>query len=144
MIRQRRRKTEAAMKIQLLMQRRLVRRPEIDQVLRPAAFRLPEELIDQSEETEARGRGKHPCLSVKNRTAQLVELAGDHGVLDEKLKGNNLEGVLVGGFQDDGAGCTSLLNLKPARSTEAPAVTGFEACEAVLRYGSAEVVAKGF
>ena len=75
---------------------------------------------------------------------QLVELAGDHGVLDEKLKGNNLEGVLMGSFQDDWAGCTSLLHLKPARGTEAPAVTRFEARETILRHGSAEVVAKSF
>ena len=83
-------------------------------------------------------------MRMKSSTYWLVELAGNHGVLDEKLKGNDLERVLMGGFQDDRAGCASLLNLQPARSTEAPSVAGLEASEAVLRHGSAEVVAKSF
>jgi hypothetical protein len=71
-----------------------------------------------------------------------MELAGDDGVLDEEFERNNLEGVLVGGFKDDGAGSACLLNLKPACGTDTPAVTGFESSEAVMRHGGAEVVAE--
>jgi hypothetical protein len=78
------------------------------------------------------------------RLKSLVELAGDDGVLDEELEGNDLEGVLVSGFEDDGAGSASLLNLKPAGGADTPAVSGFEASEAELRHGGAEVVAEGF
>ena len=72
-----------------------------------------------------------------------MELAGDYGVLDEELEGDDLEGVLVGGFEDDGAGCSGLLDLEPAGGAEAPAVAGLEAVEAVLRHGGGEVVAEG-
>ena len=74
---------------------------------------------------------------------ESVELVGDDRVLDEELEGNDLEGVFVGGFEDDGAGGPSLLYLQPAGSTDAPAVSGFEAGETKLRHGSAEVVAEG-
>ena len=57
----------------------------------------------------------------------LVELVGDDGVLDEELEGDDLEGVLVGGFEDDGAGGSGLLYLEPARGADAPAIAGFEA-----------------
>src|SRR5947209_5721902 len=57
----------------------------------------------------------------------LVELGGDNGELDEELEGDDLEGVLMGGFEDDGAGCSGLLDLQPAGGTDAPAVAGFEA-----------------
>jgi hypothetical protein len=73
----------------------------------------------------------------------LVELAGDHGVLDQELERYDLEGVFVGGFEDDGAGGSGLLDLQPAGGTDAPAVAGFEAGEAELRHGSAEVVTQG-
>ena len=71
-----------------------------------------------------------------------MKLAGDDGVLDEKLEGDDLQRVLVRGFEDDGARGASLLHLEPARGTHAPAVAGFEASKAVLRHGRAEVVAK--
>ena len=54
-----------------------------------------------------------------------VELVGDYSVLDEELKRNDLEGVLMGGFEDDRAGCTGLLHLKPTRGADAPAVARF-------------------
>src|SRR5437868_11444933 len=73
----------------------------------------------------------------------LVELVGNDGVLDEKLEGNDLEGVLVGGFEDDRAGGSGLLDLQPPGGTEAPAVAGFEAGEAELRHWCAEVVTEG-
>ena len=72
----------------------------------------------------------------------LVELAGDDGVLDQKLERNNLERVFVGGFENDRAGSSSSLNLEPAGGTDAPAVAGFEASETELRHGSAEIVAQ--
>ena len=73
-----------------------------------------------------------------------MKLAGDDGVLDEELEGDDLEGVLVGGFEDDGAGCSGLLDLQPAGGADAPAVAGFEAGEAVLGHGGGEIVAEGF
>jgi hypothetical protein len=76
------------------------------------------------------------------KAVRLVELAWDHCVLNEKLEGNDFEGVLVGGFEDDRAARASLLDLKPTRSTDAPAVAGLEAGEFILRHGGGEVVAK--
>ena len=74
--------------------------------------------------------------------SDLVELFGDDGVLDEEFEGNDLEGGFVGGFEEDGAGCSGLLYLEPARGTDAPAVAGFEAGEAELGHGRGEVVAE--
>jgi hypothetical protein len=54
-----------------------------------------------------------------------VELAGDDGVLNEKFEGDDLQRVLMRGFEDDGARSAGLLDLEPARSTDAPAITGF-------------------
>ena len=55
-----------------------------------------------------------------------------------------LEGVLVGGFEDDGAGGAGLADLEPAGGADAPAVAGFEAGEAEVRHGGGEVVAEAF
>jgi hypothetical protein len=74
----------------------------------------------------------------------LMKLAGDDSVLDQQLEGNDLEGVLVGGFEDDGACGASLLDLKPAGGADTPAISRFEAGKSELRHGSAEVVAEGF
>src|SRR6202044_4275053 len=74
----------------------------------------------------------------------LVKLRGDYSELDEELEGNDLEGVLVGGFEDDGAGCSGLLDLQPTGGADAPAVSWFEAGEAVLGHGGREIVAEGF
>jgi hypothetical protein len=73
-----------------------------------------------------------------------VESGGDNGVLDEEVKGDDFESVLVGGFEEDGAGCSGLLDCEPAGGADAPAVSGFEAGESVLRHGSGEIVAEGF
>jgi hypothetical protein len=62
--------------------------------------------------------------------------------LDQKLKRNDLEGVLVSGFEDDGAGSSGALDLEPTSGTDAPTVAGFEAGEAKLRHGGAEVVSQ--
>jgi hypothetical protein len=78
------------------------------------------------------------------REIDLVKLVRDYGVPDQKLEGDDLEGGLVGGFEDDGTGCSGLLDLEPAGSADAPAVSGLEASEAVLGHGSAEVVAQSF
>ena len=72
-----------------------------------------------------------------------MELAGYDGVLNQELEGYDLEGIFVGSFEDDGAGGSGPLDLKPTGSTDAPAVSGFEAGEAELRHWCAEVVAKG-
>jgi hypothetical protein len=72
-----------------------------------------------------------------------VELTRDDGVLDQELERNDLEGVFVGGFEDDRAGGSSSLDLEPAGGTDAPAVARLEAGEAELRHGGAEVVAEG-
>ena len=73
-----------------------------------------------------------------------MKLAGYDSVLDKQLEGNDLEGVLVGRFEDDGACGASLLNLKPAGGADTPTISGFEASEAELRHRRAEVVAEGF
>lgn len=72
----------------------------------------------------------------------LVKLVGDYGELDEELEGDNAEGVLVGGFEDDGAGGSGLLDLQPAGGADAPSVAGLEAGKAVLRHRSDEIVAE--
>jgi len=72
----------------------------------------------------------------------LVELAGDDGVLDQKLERNDLEGVFVSGLEDDRAGGSGLLDLEPAGRADAPAVAGFEAGEAKLRQRGTEIVAQ--
>jgi hypothetical protein len=41
----------------------------------------------------------------------LVKLAGDDRVLNEELKWNDFECILVGGFEDDGTGFAGLLDL---------------------------------
>jgi hypothetical protein len=74
----------------------------------------------------------------------LVKLGGDYGVLDQELKGDDLEGGLVGGFEDDGAGGSGLLDLEPTGGADAPAVAGFEALEAELGHRCAQVVAESF
>ena len=71
-----------------------------------------------------------------------MELAGDNRVLDEKFKGNDLQGVLVSGFEDDGTSGSCLLDLEPASRTDAPAIAGLEAGETELRHGGAEIVAE--
>lgn len=73
-----------------------------------------------------------------------MELVGDDGVLDEEFEGDDLEGVFVGGFEHDGAGGAGFEHLEPARGADAPAVSGFEAGEAVLGQWGGEVVAEGF
>ena len=73
----------------------------------------------------------------------LVELVGNYRMLDQEFKGDNLEGSLMGGFEDDGAGSSRLLDLEPTGGANAPAVAGSEAGESVLRHGCAEIVAKG-
>jgi hypothetical protein len=78
------------------------------------------------------------------RQHTLVELGGDDGVLDEEFERDDFESVLVGGFEDDRAGGSGALDCEPTLSADTPAVTGFEAVEAVLRHGSGEVVAEGF
>jgi hypothetical protein len=74
----------------------------------------------------------------------LVELTGYNGVLDKEFEGDNLEGIFVGGFEDDRASSAGLLNLEPARGTDTPAVSRLKAGEAKLRHRSAEIIAEGF
>jgi hypothetical protein len=74
---------------------------------------------------------------------RLVELVWDDRVLDQKLEGNDPEGVFVGGFEDDRAGGSGLLDLQPAGGTKAPAIARLESGETELGHGSAEVIAQG-
>src|ERR1700748_491653 len=71
-----------------------------------------------------------------------VKLAGDDRVLNQKLERDDFESVFVSCFEDDGAGGASLLHLKPASGTDAPAVAWFQAGKAELRHRSAEVIAE--
>jgi hypothetical protein len=73
-----------------------------------------------------------------------VELGGDDGVLNEELEGDDTESVLMGGLEEDRAGCAGLLDLKPTGGTDAPAIAWSESGEAILRHGGAEVIAEGF
>ena len=72
-----------------------------------------------------------------------MKLARDNRILNKQLEWHDFEGVFVSGFEDDWAGSPGLLDLQPAGGTDAPAVAGFEAGEAELRHGSAEIVALG-
>jgi hypothetical protein len=74
----------------------------------------------------------------------LVKLRGNYSELDQEFEGDDLESVLVGGFEDDGAGCSGLLDLQPTGGADAPAVSWFEAGEAVLGHGGGEIVAESF
>lgn len=74
---------------------------------------------------------------------ESVKLGGDDRVLNEKLKWDDLEGVLVGGFENDWTSGAGLLDLEPAGGADAPAVARLEAGEAELGHGSDEVVAEG-
>jgi hypothetical protein len=73
-----------------------------------------------------------------------MELFRYYGKLDEKFKGNDAEGVLVGSFEDNRAGCSGLLDLEPTGGTDAPSVAGLESGESVLRHRGGEIVAEGF
>jgi hypothetical protein len=73
---------------------------------------------------------------------RLVEGFGDDGVGEEDFEGDDFESGFVSGFEYDGAGCPGALDLEPAGSTDAPAVSGLEAGEAVLRHGCGEIVAE--
>jgi hypothetical protein len=73
---------------------------------------------------------------------RLVELVRNDRVLDEKLEGDDAEGVLVSRFENDGTGCSGLLDFEPAGGADAPAVAGFEAGKAELGHGSREIVAE--
>lgn len=74
-------------------------------------------------EAEALGYQPRPFKAGPVRRS-LVECFGDDGVLEERLEGDDFEGVLVGGLQDDGAGSAGLLYLEPARGADAPPVAG--------------------
>ena len=65
-------------------------------------------------------------------------------MLNQQIEGDDLEGVLVGGFEDDRARSARLLDLQPASSTHTPAVTRLQARETVLQHRGGEVVAKSF
>src|SRR3981189_224589 len=84
--------------------------------------------------------GRSQQRKARGAKRALVELTGDDGVLDQKLEGNDPEGVFVGGFEDDRAGGSGLLDLQPAGGTDAPPVAGFEASETELRPRGAEIV----
>ncbi len=71
-----------------------------------------------------------------------MKLRWDDRVLNEQLERNDLQGVLVSGFEDDGAGSPGLLHLKPALRTHAPTVARLQTGEAELRHRSAEIVAE--
>jgi hypothetical protein len=72
----------------------------------------------------------------------LVELGRDDRVLNQELERDDPEGVLVGGFKDDGAGGSGLLDLQPAAGTDAPVIAGFKAGKTKLRHRGAEIVAE--
>ena len=72
-----------------------------------------------------------------------MELRGDDGVLEQDIEGDDLQGVLMGGFEDDLAGGSGLLDLQPASGADAPTVAGLEAGKAPVRVRGAEIIAEG-
>ena len=74
----------------------------------------------------------------------LVKRVRDDGVFNQDFERNNRQRGLVGRLQHDRATCPGLLDLKPPRGADAPAIAGFEARKAKLRHGRAEVVAEEF
>lgn len=72
-----------------------------------------------------------------------MELVGNHGVLDKQLEWYDLQRGLVGSFQDYRTGGSGFLDLEPTRGADAPAVTGLETRESMLRHGGREVIAEG-
>jgi len=88
-------------------------------------------------------RRKLPAARPRRRPATaLVQRLGDDGELEQDVEGDDLKRSFVGGFEHDGAGCSGLVNLKPATGADAPAVAFFEPREAVLRHGGGEIVAQ--
>src|SRR5437763_13509589 len=81
----------------------------------------------------------HPAGAI---SAALVKLVGDDRVLDQKLERNDLESILMRGLENDRAGGAGLLHLEPAGGTDAPAVAGFQAREAELGHGGAEIISE--
>jgi hypothetical protein len=73
---------------------------------------------------------------------RLVKLAGNDRVPDQQFEWDDFEGVFVGGFEHDGTSGPGLLNLQPARGTDAPPVSWFETGKTKLRHGGAQVVAQ--
>lgn len=71
-----------------------------------------------------------------------MQLVRDYGVLDQQVKRNNFERVLVGSFEHHGTGCTRTLHLQPAGRADAPTVPWLEAGKAILRHRGREVVAQ--
>src|SRR5215469_972919 len=87
------------------------------------------------------GLVRHNGVLTQSAQHALVELVRDYRVLDEDLKGDDGEGGLVGGFKDDGAGCSGLLDFEPAGGADAPAIAGAESGESVMRHRGGQVVA---
>lgn len=60
---------------------------------------------------------------------------GNDRKLQEDVEGNDLEGSLVGGFENDGARRSGVIDLQPTRSADAPAIAGLQPGETELRHG---------
>src|SRR5665213_318192 len=74
--------------------------------------------------------------------AALLQCLRNDSILQQYLEGHDFEGALVGGFKDHRAGGAGALHLEPARSADAPAVSGAETGEAKMRHRRREVVAE--
>lgn len=71
-----------------------------------------------------------------------MQCFGDYCVLQQHVKGNDLQGSFVGGFQNYRTGCTRTLYLQPASSAHAPAVSWLEARKAKLRHRRGKIVSQ--
>ena len=80
--------------------------------------------------------------ALNERFLTLVKRVRDDGVFNQDFEWNNRQSCLVGRLKHDRATCPGLLDLKPSRSADAPAIAGFEARKAKLWHGRAEVVAE--
>src|SRR5665213_1950659 len=70
-----------------------------------------------------------------HRNAALLQCPRNDSVFQQYLEGHDFEGALVRGFKDHRAGGAGALHLEPARSADAPAISGAEAGEAKVRHG---------
>jgi len=90
--------------------------------------------------SERRATHRLDLPKITGRDRGSVQGLGDDGELEQNLKGDDVEGGLVGGLQDDGAAGSGAMHVQPACRADTPAVAGAQAGKAELRHGRGEVI----
>ena len=67
---------------------------------------------------------------------------GNDGVLEEHIKGYDLQGVLMCRLKNYGTCGACLLHLQPSRRANTPAVARLQAGESILWHGSGKIIAE--